>query len=406
MILDQIEWSDCAVFLLALIPQLLLHVPILELLQCAAIAVPFIGTSTECRAGLLLTQEVLVMPLQLIHERYLTPKKQQSLFIQQATVFQDVVIRCVRFAFANIQSSIGKVFFSKWVSLPFMRYRMLRNGILQSPVHYREVDTGRSKCIYIVEDDSRPPSILIYYSHGGGMTMGSPYFYMEFLMAWIALLKEAGHPNPAVLAIDYTLVPGATYPTQVQEMLDGYKHALSLVPDSSRIVVSGDSAGGTLVLSLLLTLTMTSDGRKSKPALAVLISPWTTLVSDNNRNTPSDYLDANTLKKYGQQYIGKLAQSGDARVSPGNCKDLALWKRAAPTEGMYFIYGQEEFFGPEIRDMISVLKKADILIDSYEESHWIHAWPVVKLFLCNEASDRLGGLRRMVKAIDDRMSAV
>lgn len=43
MILDQVEWSDCAVFVLALIPQLLLNVPILQLVQCAVTAIPFIG---------------------------------------------------------------------------------------------------------------------------------------------------------------------------------------------------------------------------------------------------------------------------------------------------------------------------------------------------------------------------
>lgn len=232
--------------------------------------------------------------------------------------------------------------------------------------------------------------------------MGSPYFYMEFLMAWMALLKDAGHPNPAVLAMDYTLVPSASYPTQVQEALDGYKHALTLV-DASRIVVSGDSAGGTLVLSLMLCLTMT---KVAKPALAALISPWTTLISDNNANTASDYLNGETLTQYGKQYIGSLAQADDAKVSPGDCKDLALWRRAAPSKGMYFIYGTEEVLAPEIRNTISTLKKADVNVASYEEPQWIHAWPIVKLFLSNRTEDRLGGLQRLADIVHERIGPV
>jgi hypothetical protein len=80
------------------------------------------------------------MPVQLIYERYLTPVPKQSPFVQRATLFQDFVIRCVRYAFADIPASIGKVFFSKHVALPFMRFRMLRNGFFRSPVHWHEVD--------------------------------------------------------------------------------------------------------------------------------------------------------------------------------------------------------------------------------------------------------------------------
>lgn len=149
---------------------------------------------------------------------------------------------------------------------------------------------------------------------------------------------------------------------------------------------------------------MTPEGKAKKPSLAVLISPWTTLVSENNRNTASDYLDAGTLKRYGEEYIGALAHPEDARVSPGNCGDLALWKRAAPSKGMYFIYGKEEVFAPEIRRVASVLKMADVDIASHEEDRWIHAWPVVKLFLCNAEDDRLSGLRRMVAVVNERLS--
>lgn len=80
------------------------------------------------------------MPFQLIFERYLTKNQRQSPFVQHATLFQDVVIRCVRYAFADIPASIGKVFFSKHVALPFMRFRMLRHGIIRSPIHWREVN--------------------------------------------------------------------------------------------------------------------------------------------------------------------------------------------------------------------------------------------------------------------------
>lgn len=80
------------------------------------------------------------MPFELINERYLKQTWQQSPFVQQASLFQDIVIRCVRYAFAEVPASIGKVFFSKGVALPFFSFRKLRHGVVRSPIHWQEVD--------------------------------------------------------------------------------------------------------------------------------------------------------------------------------------------------------------------------------------------------------------------------
>lgn len=402
MILDQIEWSDCLVFVLALIPQLLIHVSIVELLLVAVNILPFLGMYSETVTQKL-TCAVLQLPFQLVRERYFVAKKDQSPFVRHATVFQDVVNRCVKYAFAHLPATVGRVFFSKYVSLPFMRYRMLRNGFFQSPINWKEVDLQQTKGLYLAHDEKATPSVVVYYCHGGGFTMGSPYFYMEFLMAWMTLLRQAGFSNPAVFALDYTLSPEATYPTQVQQSLHGYKHALSLVSDPSRVVVAGDSAGGTLIMSLLLCLSNASHTRSLLPGLAVLISPWTTLLSSNNRDTSSDYLNASTLGKYAEQYIGRLASSDDPLVSPGNCTDLARWRKSSPTNGMYFVFGSEEVFAPEIKTVMGTLRKADIDVESHEEKDWIHAWPVVKLFLSNTEQERLSGLNRIVEVVKAKL---
>ena len=86
------------------------------------------------------------MPYQLIKEHYFTPKSRRSPFVQDATLFQDTVIRCVRYAFAKIPASIGRVFFSKNVALPFLRFRMLRHGIIRRPIYWREVKDV--SCLY------------------------------------------------------------------------------------------------------------------------------------------------------------------------------------------------------------------------------------------------------------------
>ncbi|KAF2686271.1 alpha/beta-hydrolase [Lentithecium fluviatile CBS 122367] len=299
---------------------------------------------------------------------------------------------------------LGRVFFSKHVSLPFLRFRMLRHGIVTAPLRWNEINRPGLKGIWITHNRQEQPDVIIYYCHGGGFSMGSGYFYMEFLLAWVSLLKDAGYRNPALFALEYTLVPDAVYPTQLQETLAGYEYVLSIARDSTRICVSGDSAGATLILSFLLYITDHPELRHQRPGLAVMISPWVTIVSRNNRDTASDFLNANSLELYGRQYIGPKVPSDDPLVSPGNCKDVKKWADASPEKGWYFLFGSEEVLGPEARELIFLLRNAGTEVDYYEERGGIHAWPVASLYLGETKDERLHGLRDIARAVRDRIS--
>jgi acetyl esterase/lipase len=233
--------------------------------------------------------------------------------------------------------------------------------------------------------------------------MGSSYFYMEFLLAWVSLLRSAGYRNPALFALEYTLVPDATYPTQLHETVAGYQYVLSLAQSSTRVVVGGDSAGATLMLSFLLYLTQHAELRHQRPGMAVLISPWVTIVSEQNRNTESDYLNKDSLELYGRQYVGHKAAIDDPMVSPGLCKDVKRWADASPEHGWYFLYGSEEVLGPETRDFIRLLEKTGSHVDCWEDKGGIHAWPVASLYLGETKEERLGGLQSIVGTIKERI---
>ncbi|KAE8446819.1 hypothetical protein EG329_011596 [Mollisiaceae sp. DMI_Dod_QoI] len=358
------------------------------------------------------------MPISLLYERLLSSREHRSPFVQQASWFEDVVIRCVRYAFAYIPAKVGRVFFSKMVALPFLRFRMIRHGYIRSPIHWQELNQNGFKGIWIISDPSRKPDVVIYYAHGGGFSMGSSYFYLEFLLAFVSLLKaSAKFQNPAILALDYALVPDESYPTQLHQAIAGYKYILSITHDPSHIVFNGDSAGATIILSLLLHI-----GNKSPknsaitnmqpvqrgiegvvPGMAALISPWVTLVSPKHRNTPSDYLDTDNLHQYARQYVANRLAIDDPVVSPGNCKDVTWWRNASPSQGLFISYGAEEVFAPEIRDLIKLLDRAGVPVEYQEEEAGIHAWPVASLFLCSTMEKRLRGLQVIVEQISSRI---
>ncbi|KAI1085767.1 alpha/beta-hydrolase [Whalleya microplaca] len=398
MILGPVSYLDCFVFCVFLAPQLLIHVGLLETVAVVLQCLPFL---------------LFELPFQFVRERYLHKRENQSQFLQKASAFEDVVIRCVRYAFAHIPPKVGRVFFSKPVALPFLKFRMLRHGYLRSPIHWNEFVDKRFKGIWIIKDPMKKPDVCIFYAHGGGFSMGSAYFYLEFLLTWLSLLGDNGYHNPAIFALEYTLVPDAGFPTQLEEAIAGYEHVLLMTRDPNKIVVSGDSAGATIVLSLLLHLANIDrhlekmDGvgawRLAKPGLAVLISPWVTLVSKRHRDTTSDYLDAGHLHLYARQYAGEKVATDDPLLSPGNCRHVLWWKKAVPSKGMYLVSGAEEVFAPEVRDLVEFFKRNNLKVNSREEKGGIHAWPVASLFLGSSPEARQKGLKALVQTIRENV---
>ena len=236
--------------------------------------------------------------------------------------------------------------------------------------------------------------------------MGSSYFYLEFLIAWISMLQHQGFKNPAIFALEYTLVPEARYPIQLQQMLHGFEWFYRRVEDSTRICLSGDSAGGTLCLSHLLHAHETAKYDVGRPAFALLLSPWTHLVSPLNRNTASDYLNAETLHIYGRQYSGTGQYAPGAKpISPGTLEDPQLWKQTAPRSGYGFVYGCQEVFAPNIDVVVRKVREAGVSCDSITEEAGVHAWPVVALFLGRNAAERLHGIRLMSELLKNKIPA-
>jgi len=111
----------------------------------------------------------------------------------------------------------------------------------------------------------RPNAIL--FLHGSGFSKGSPASHRP-LVARIA--AETGVP---VFVPDYRLTPENRFPAALEDALDAYRQLLDLY-DPRRVAIIGDSAGGGLVLTLLLAA---KDRNLPMPAAAATLSAWTDL---------------------------------------------------------------------------------------------------------------------------------
>jgi monoterpene epsilon-lactone hydrolase len=109
-----------------------------------------------------------------------------------------------------------------------------------------------------------PQPARLLYLHGGGHIMGSAFGYRPLAGA-LALEAEAG-----ALVPDYRLAPEHPFPAGLEDAQRAYTWMLEQGHEPEQITVAGDSSGGGLAVSLMLTL---RDQGLPLPGSAVLLCP-------------------------------------------------------------------------------------------------------------------------------------
>jgi acetyl esterase/lipase len=143
---------------------------------------------------------------------------------------------------------------------------------------------GRSSLLWI--GDRHKATKFVLFLHGGGYIAPALPGHLEWcLRAYLLASPAAGgrdgeEEEVAVAALQYTLLPDAQYPTQLQQAADAVAHLLAsgrVTPGN--LVVGGDSAGGNLTAQLLGHLLHPHPAARevvlAEPlAGAFLVSPW------------------------------------------------------------------------------------------------------------------------------------
>ncbi|KAL5114505.1 hypothetical protein ACEQ8H_007595 [Pleosporales sp. CAS-2024a] len=109
---------------------------------------------------------------------------------------------------------------------------------------------------------------IMLYVHGGA------YFFGSVDEHRYQLQRHARKLKARVIAPRYRLAPQFPFPCGLHDCLAVYLHLLDEKYDPTTIILAGDSAGGGMVLSMLVTL---RDQGIPLPAGAILISPWVDL---------------------------------------------------------------------------------------------------------------------------------
>jgi acetyl esterase/lipase len=136
------------------------------------------------------------------------------------------------------------------------------------PPRFVGLDSGSGQIagMWLEPPDADGPVLL--YFHGGGFSFASLRTHGNLIGA----LARAARAR--TLALDYRLAPEHPAPAAIEDALAAYRYLLGQGIPAKRIVLAGDSAGGTLVFNTLLAV---RDAGEPLPAAGVALSPWVDL---------------------------------------------------------------------------------------------------------------------------------
>lgn len=152
------------------------------------------------------------------------------------------------------------------------------------------------------------PGRVVLYLRGGAYVFSIPMHDRLIIPFCLAARAQTIVPN-------FRLAPEHPYPAGLADAVATYRWMLSQGADPTRIIVAGDSAGGSLALALLHRLRASS---LPLPKLAVLISPWLDLACSGEsmeENRSFDWINREISLRMAELYAAK-DQWTDPCVSP------------------------------------------------------------------------------------------
>lgn len=224
-----------------------------------------------------------------------------------------------------------------------------------------------------------PTDRIIFYIHGGGFVVGS----VKTRRAFTGYV--AGKLGCNVLAAEYRLAPEAPFPAAPKDCFAVYQELIR-ENDPNKVVILGESAGGNLVLAVLLQI---REAGLPQPAAAVCIAPCVQFnegFPSYTENAERDSIVANLSEEVFDMYL----QSHDTALDKNplfapyygdfaGCPPIYLWASTA------------EILRDDSVMLYEKLKQAGHPCNLYLRDGMMHTWMIIPYF--SEARKDLNRLK-------------
>ncbi len=168
-----------------------------------------------------------------------------------------------------------------------------------------DVDMGGVPSMVVVPDEITEDRVLLYI-HGGGYVGGSARGYLGVAGHFANLL------GAKVYLPDYRLAPEHPFPAPIDDTLQAYRWLLDQGNDPKSIVFSGDSAGGAMVVSVMVKA---RNAGLPLPAGGAALSPWANLEHTGASIDNRDGLDPQA-SRLGLTLLAKTFLNGALPTDP------------------------------------------------------------------------------------------
>lgn len=227
--------------------------------------------------------------------------------------------------------------------------------------------------------DGRDGAALLFV-HGGGFRVGSVGTGRP-LAAWLV----AACGVPAINA-HYRLAPEYPFPAGLSDVCAAYVALCAVNPGG--VIVVGESAGGGLLLSMML---WARDAGLPLPQAGYLISPAVDLSAVAAGTARDPMLDATMLRQMREDYLSPPDAIDDPLISPVHAELGGL-------PPLLIQFGGAECLAPSIRLLVERLHAADCPVQVEEWPEMFHGWPAFAGDL-PEAADALESAARFIRCV-------
>jgi len=156
---------------------------------------------------------------------------------------------------------------------------------------------------WITAPNASEDAVLLFL-HGGGYVIGSPDSHRHLVAN---LSEETGLQG---LLVDYRLAPEDPFPAAVEDAISVYAALLTHGFEAEEIVVAGDSAGGGLVIAMMLAI---RDANLPLPAAGICLSPWNDLTGTAKSLETNASVDPTVTKESLDFFAGEYLGEEDAQ---------------------------------------------------------------------------------------------
>ncbi len=200
--------------------------------------------------------------------------------------------------------------------ISFLSYRLnhsLLNALgkhAQVPKHLATLTTDMGTWINISSNQKKKKTIL--FCHGGGFCLMNAVSLVNGLEC---LLESLGKEEWQIFSVEYPIAPASKYPSQLEFTMDALQYVHSQ-PNVSDLYFAGDSAGGNLIISLLLKIAQDSSKSQLMPKAVIALSPWLDLGLKEYPLKEYDVLSSRFLLECAASYATEEQAQSDILVSP------------------------------------------------------------------------------------------